>query len=318
MRTDAMISKSTDSGEAKTSHLIYVLITPARNEAMFIEQTIKSVVGQTITPAKWVIVSDGSTDGTDDIVKRYAAEYQWIELVRMSERIDRHFAAKVKAFSAGYARMLDLNYEIIGNLDADISFESDYMAFLLDRFARMPDLGVAGTPFVENGFQYDYNFVSMDHVSGACQLFRRKCFEDIGGYRPIKEGGIDWVAVTTARMIGWKTRTFTERTCLHQRRMGSGRSGMFKAKFRVGQQDYYLGGHPLWEVFRALYQMTLKPYVLGGSLILIGYVWAFLKGHKRPIAQELVDFRRKEQMQRLKNVILRIVGLSDVAQGERQ
>ena len=168
---------------------------------------------------------------------------------------------------------------------------------------------MAGTPFVEAGFQYDYNFVSIDHVSGACQIFRRKCFEDIGGYKPIKEGGIDWVAVTTARMKGWKTRTFTERTYLHKRRMGAGMGGVLKAEFRVGQQDYNLGGHPLWEVFRALYQMKLKPYILGGALIYAGYVWAFLKRCERPIDQELVDFRRKEQMQRLKRVILRIAGI---------
>jgi len=302
------MSKSPISGGVEGRHRTYVLITPARNEALFIEQTIKSVIGQTIRPAKWVIVSDGSTDGTDDIVKGYAAEYAWIELVRMPERTDRHFAGKVHAFNAGHAKVKDLPYKFIGNLDADISFETDYYAFLLDKFEQMPDLGVAGTPFVEAGFQYDYNFVSIDHVSGACQFFRRRCFEDIGGYKPIREGGIDWVAVTTARMRGWKTRTFTERTCLHQRRIGTGRGSVFKAKFRVGQQDYYLGGHPLWEVFRVLYQMTLKPYILGGALIYAGYIWAFLMRCERPIAQELVNFRRKEQMERLKNVTFRLIG----------
>lgn len=309
MRADPTISISADNGRGAASYLAYVLITPARNEAMFIEQTIKSVIGQTVRPVKWVIVSDGSTDGTDDIVKKYAAEYTWVELVRMPERTERHFAGKVHAFNAGYAKVKDLQWECIGSLDADISFESDYFALLLDKFEQMPDLGVAGTPFVEAGFQYDYNFVSIDHVSGACQVFRRKCFEDIGGYKPIREGGIDWVAVTTARMTGWKTRTFTERTCLHQRKIGTGKGSVFKAKFRVGQQDYYLGGHPLWEVFRALYQMKLKPYIVGGLLIFTGYAWAFLKRCERPIPQELINFRRKEQMQRLKTVILRTVGL---------
>ena len=317
MSADPTISISTDSGKRHASHPAYVLITPARNEAMFIEQTIKSVIGQTIRPAKWVVVSDGSTDGTDDIVKRYAAEYPWINLVRMPDRTERHFAGKVHAFNAGYAKVKDLQYECIGSLDADISFETDYFAFLLHKFEQMLDLGVAGTPFVEAGFQYDYNFVSIDHVSGACQLFRRKCFEDIGGYKPIREGGIDWVAVTTARMKGWKTRTFTERTCLHQRRIGTSRGSVFKAKFRVGQQDYYLGSHPVWEVFRALYQMKLRPYILGGVLIHAGYVWAFLKRCERPIGQELVDFRRKEQMQRLKSVIAGTIGLGSATREKR-
>src|SRR3989475_1809964 len=119
----------------------YVLITPARNEAKFIELTIKSVVGQTVRPAKWVIVSDGSTDGTDDIVRKYAAEHDWIELVRMPERKERHFAGKVHAFNAGYAKVKNLKYELIGSLDGDISFDQDYFAFLLDRFSEVPRLG---------------------------------------------------------------------------------------------------------------------------------------------------------------------------------
>jgi hypothetical protein len=178
----------------------------------------------------------------------------------------------------------------------------------------MPGLGVAGTPFVEEGFQYNYDFVSIDHVSGACQLFRRECFEDIGGYRPIQEGGIDWVAVTTARMKGWKTRTFTEKTCRHQRKIGTSKDGVLKARFKVGQKDYLLGSHPVWEIFRATYQMTLKPYVLGGSLILLGYVWALANRYERRIPRDLVDFRRKEQMGRLRRVLLRSVGFGGPAQ----
>src|ERR1017187_2624764 len=107
----------------------YVLITPARNEARFIEVTIKSVVAQTHRPLKWVIVSDGSTDGTDDIVGRYMADHPWIELIRMPERRERHFAGKVHAFNAGYAKVTGLNYDIIGNLDADVSFDEDYLEF---------------------------------------------------------------------------------------------------------------------------------------------------------------------------------------------
>src|SRR5271157_3606003 len=103
----------------------YVLITAARDEAEFIERTIRSVVSQAVRPLKWVIVSDGSTDGTDDIVSKYAAEYPWIELVRMPERRDRHFAGKVHAFNAGYGRVTDLEYGVIGNLDGDVSFDDE-------------------------------------------------------------------------------------------------------------------------------------------------------------------------------------------------
>src|SRR6266498_1094449 len=106
----------------------YVLITPARKEAAFIQLTIKSVVAQTEKPLKWVIVSDGSTYGTDEILREYAVQHEWIELLRMPERQERHFAGKVRAFDAGFAKVKGLEYEIIGNLDVDISFDPDYFS----------------------------------------------------------------------------------------------------------------------------------------------------------------------------------------------
>ena len=169
----------------------YVLITPARDEAQFIELTIKSVVAQTVRPMKWVIVSDSSTDGTDDIVNRYAVDHPWIELVRMPERRERHFAGKVHAFNAGRARLADLDFDVIGNLDADVSFEPNHFEFLVAKFAEDPRLGVVGAPFREGTYQYDYRFKNIENVWGGCQLFGRECFEDIGGYVPVKGGGTD-------------------------------------------------------------------------------------------------------------------------------
>lgn len=281
----------------------YILITPARNEARFIEATIHSVIAQTIRPTKWIIVSDGSTDGTDEIVKRFLSDHSWIELVRLPEQRDRNFAAKAHCFNAGYEKVRSSSYDVIGNLDADITFDNTYFAFLMEKFAEVPTLGVAGTPFVEGNEAYDYRFTNVEHVSGACQLFRRRCFEDVGGYKPIKGGGIDWVAVTTARMKGWKTRTFTEMVCYHHRPMGTASSGKLKAWYRLGQQDYYLGGHPLWEVFRAILQLRNKPYVFGGLLLFLGFSSAFVTRMKRPIGADLISFHQEEQMQRLRKVI---------------
>ena len=280
----------------------YVLITPARNEAQFIELTIKSVIAQTVLPLQWVIVSDGSTDGTDEIVNKYAAEHRWIELVRTPERQERHFAGKVHAFNAGYAKVKNLDYDLIGSMDADISFDPHYFSFLLGKLAEDPALGLVGTPFKDKTI-YDYRFVSIEHVSGACQLFRRECFEQIGGYVPVKSGGIDHIAVITARMKGWKTRTFTEKVCLHHRNIGSAERGALNAKFRDGTLDYALGGHPVWELFRTAYQMTREPYVIGGLALLAGYVTASVRRLERPISDELVAFRRREQMQRLKKFL---------------
>ena len=283
----------------------YVVITPARNEAEFIELTLKSMVAQTVRPAKWLIVSDGSTDGTDAIVSKYAEENPWIELLRMPERKERHFAGKVMAFNAGYANAKDVSHEVIVSLDADISFPPDYFEFLLGKLADDRSLGLVGTPFEDSQREtYDYRFVSIEHVSGACQVFRRQCFEDIHGYTPVKGGGIDHIAVLTARMKGWKTRTFVDRVCRHHRPMGTAQRGELSARFRFGMQDYALGGHPLWQAFRVVYQMSKRPYLLGGAMLGAGYCWAQIKRAPRPISPELVAFRRHEQLERLKKFLV--------------
>jgi len=281
----------------------YVLVTPARNEAQFIELTLKSVVAQTVRPLKWVIVSDGSTDGTDDVVKRYAARHPWIELVRMPERTERHFAGKVGAFNAGLERVRHLDYEVIGNLDGDVSFDEDYFDFILRRFDENPRLGVAGTPFIEGTVRYDYRFTSIQHVSGQCQLFRRACFEQIGGYVPRHVGGIDLVAVISARMHQWETRTFLERAYVHHRPMSTATQRALMIPLKGGRTDYILGNHPFWQFCRCVYQMTRKPFVVGGALRLTGFVWAMVTRMDKQVPPDFVRFRQQEQMQRLREFV---------------
>jgi biofilm PGA synthesis N-glycosyltransferase PgaC len=283
--------------------LSYVVVTPARNEIQFLELTLKSMVSQTALPLRWVIVSDGSTDGTDELVEKYAAEHPWIELVRTPERKERHFAGKVRAFNVGWERVQGLPYEIIANLDADISFDNDYFAFLLGKFAENPLLGVGGTPFTEGKGTYDFRFSSLEHVSGACQLFRRECFDAIGGYTPIRGGGVDLVAVVTARMRGWQTRSFPERVCFHHRKMGSGMNKGLKLPFKWGQSDYRLGSHPLWQLFRCCYQMTNPPYLVGGLFCLMGYYFSLVTRREKAVTAEFSRFRGEEQMARLKKFL---------------
>ena len=252
----------------QSGRIPYLLISPARNEQENIERTIQSIINQTHLPIKWVIVNDGSTDSTAEIIRRYLPAYNWIELIEMPVRRDRSFAAKVNSFNTGYEGIQHLNYEVIGNLDADLSFEKDYLEFLMDKFAQDPSLGVAGTIFKEEG-GYSTDTDSLEgqtHVPGGCQLFRRKCFEEIGGYVPIKAGGIDWIAVTTARMRGWKTRSFREKWFFHHRPLGTAERSSLASDFHYGEKDYSLGGHPLWELFRVPYRMMKKkPYVVAGG-----------------------------------------------------
>ena len=161
----------------------YVIITPARNEVAFMEQTILSMAAQAIRPVKWAIVSDGSTDGTDEVVEKYASIHPWIELVRMPKREERSFAGKIHAFNAGYARMKHVDYDAIGCVDADVSFEHDHFSFLLQKLQEDSRLGLVGTPYRDPfNPMYNYEYVSIEHVTGPCQLFRKECFEQIGGY----------------------------------------------------------------------------------------------------------------------------------------
>jgi glycosyltransferase involved in cell wall biosynthesis len=239
----------------------YVLVSPARNEETFIEKTIESVVSQTQLPERWVIVDDGSTDRTAEIVERYQKECPWIELLRRPVHLDRSFAGKVQAFNAGKDRVQDLEFEVIGNLDADLSFEPDYLAFLMQKFSEDPGLGVAGTPFTQDK-GYDSakdSFEGENYVAGGCQLFRRRCFEEIGGYVPNRAGGVDWIAVMSARMKGWKVKAFAEKRFHHYRTLGTAEKKPLTAIFNYGERAYYLGGSPIWHLFRVAYRMTKRP-----------------------------------------------------------
>jgi glycosyltransferase involved in cell wall biosynthesis len=292
----------------------YVLITPAHNEAAFVEKTLASMAAQTLLPERWVIVDDGSTDCTAEIVQSYAKQFRWIELIQRPQRQDRNFAGKAHAFNAGFERVRSFQFEVIGNLDADLSFEPDYLEFLMRKFSEDPKLGVAGTPFTQDG-DYDTardSFEGENHVAGGCQLFRRQCFQEVGGYIPNPAGGIDWIAVTTARMKGWKTRSFPEKRFHHYRTLGTAGRSSVAASFSYGEKDYYLGGSPVWQLFRVAYRMTRRPVLIDGFALLSGYCWAALRRIKRPVTSELVRFHRQEQMKKLGAILRTLLRLKKV------
>jgi poly-beta-1,6-N-acetyl-D-glucosamine synthase len=290
----------------------YVLISPARNEAAFIERTLTSMMAQTMPPLRWVIVDDGSTDRTAEIVTRYATRCPWLELVRRPQHLDRSFAGKVQAFNAGLDRVRALDFNVIGNLDADLSFEPDYLEFLMDKFSEDRKLGVAGTPFTEDG-GYDTakdSFEGENYVAGGCQLFRRDCFEEIGGYVPNRAGGVDWIAVMSARMRGWRVRSFPEKRFHHYRTLGTAQRGTFGANFDYGERAYYLGGSPIWHLFRVAYRLPRKP--LGSIALLLGYCWAAARRIPRPVSREMIRFHRREQMKKLRVIFRSLLGFKKV------
>ncbi|HEV2693551.1 MAG TPA: glycosyltransferase family 2 protein [Verrucomicrobiae bacterium] len=289
----------------------YILITAARNEEAFVTRTLDSVTAQTQLPERWVITDDGSSDRTAEIVAGYAQKFPWITLIRNPKREGRNFAAKANAVNGALARMEGVEFEVLGNLDADTSFAPDYMEFLMRKFSADPKLGVAGTPFTQEG-GYDStkdSFEGEQFVAGPIQLFRRECFSEIGGYTASPAGGVDWIAVMTARLKGWTTRSFADKRYHHHRLMGTAEKSVTAALFSYGQKDYYLGGSPLWQCFRVTYRLAKKPFIIGGLALLAGYVWAAVKRVKRPVSPALMQFHRAEQMRKLKGIFRSLLRL---------
>ena len=254
------------------------------------------------------------TDRTAEIVAEYAQKFPWITLIRNPKREGRNFAAKADAVNTALLGSRELDFGVLGNLDADTSFEPDYMEFLMQKFDADPKLGVAGTPFTQEG-GYDStrdSFEGENYVAGPIQMFRRECFREIGGYTASPAGGVDWIAVMTARLKGWNTRSFRDKRYHHHRLMGTAEKSPVAALFSYGQKDYYLGGSPLWQMFRVTYRLKKKPYLVGGLALFFGYVWAAVKRVKRPVSPELIQFNRQEQMKKLKGILRSLLRLKKV------
>jgi glycosyltransferase involved in cell wall biosynthesis len=291
-----------------------LLITPARNEAAHLEQTILSMVSQTTLPDKWIIVNDGSTDDTPNIIDKYAAAHPWIQRKDMPAHRDRSFAAKARNFNSACDDAGLWGYDVVGNIDADVTFEPDFLDFLLRRFTDNPRLGVAGAPFVEDD-GYDSttdSFEGENHVAGQFQLFRRRCLEDVGGYVPNKAGGVDWIAVTTARMKGWETRSFREKRFFHHRTLGTAERGRLAALYSYGEKDYYLGGSPIWEISRVAYRVAKRPRVFGALALGAGFLMAAIRRIPRPVSAELMRFHRNEQMKKLRAILASLLRLRKI------
>jgi glycosyltransferase involved in cell wall biosynthesis len=276
-------------------------VTPARNEEVYIQRTIEAVVCQTVLPQKWVIVSDGSVDRTDEIVRTYAKKYAFIQLLRAEENGQRDFRSKVRAFQTGYDELEGTSYEFVGNLDADVTFDPDYYDQVLQKFRANPNLGVAGgiiSELVGNTFVNENKSANYS-VAGAVQLFRRDCYEAFGGYVPISRGGIDAAAEIMARMHGWEVQTFPEIQVRHHRRVSTGGATILHTRFRRGISNYILGYHPLFQLASSLSRFAEKPFLIGSTCTLFGYGWSCLRKYKRAMPDEVVRFLRGEQMARI-------------------
>lgn len=284
--------------------LAFVIITPAHNEEALIVHTAQAMIAQTVRPLKWVIVNDASTDGTRALIEKFAGEHSFIEVVNLERATGRHFGNKVRAFNAGLERVKELNYDFIGNLDADMSFEPTYFQSLLQQFESNPKLGLGGGMVHTT---IDGKFVSqevaLDSVAGAVQLFRRKCFEQVGGYRAMPLGGIDAAAEVGARMHGWQTRTFPELVTHEHRFTGAATASPLKSRFKEGKRMHSLGYSPIFFFVRCAYRVLERPAVFGSGAALWGYFTSVISSTPAAVPPEAVRYLRSEQHAKLKRLL---------------
>ncbi len=282
-------------------HENYVLMTAARNERPRIGKVIRSVCSQSHKPVRWVIVSDGSTDGTDELIASWAACEPMIHYLRMApECRQRGFAAKVAALEWASAVLEREHYGFIGNLDADVSFRVDYFEQLIERFRHQPRLGLAGGNLLEKkGRHYrDRDCNRDDYVPGAVQMFRRSCFEEIGGYVRSRYGGEDTVAMLMARMAGWDIRAYADLPVYHLESSREKR-GHMRDLFREGAMRQALGSHPLYELVKCVRTSARPPYVIGALARGCGFLWPVVSGQSHVVGREFIRFYRQQQMEHL-------------------
>ncbi|WP_337866676.1 glycosyltransferase family 2 protein [Ignavibacterium sp.] len=285
----------------------YIIITPAKNEEKFIEKTIQSVISQTILPIKWVIVDDGSTDSTPDIIKKYLYNYSFIRLVQREKSTERHFGNKVYAIRRGFEEVKNIDYEFYCNLDADVSFEPDYFEFLLKKFNDNPKLGVCG------GKVYDLingKFIPQKYenhsVAGPIQFFRKECYESFGGYQPFKYGFIDGHAEIAARKNGWETRTFPELKVKHFKPAGYAKGGVWKIKFEGGKFEYRFGYLYIYHFLRNLLAINNINSLKGAIASYFGYLICLIKNEKRLVDKDFIIYVHREQKERIINQLKKV------------
>jgi poly-beta-1,6-N-acetyl-D-glucosamine synthase len=282
----------------------YVLITAARDEADYIRYALDSVVQQSQRPVRWVVVDDGSQDATTMIVQEYADRHDFISLVRISDRGERHFGRKASAFAAGFKHLQGCVYDYVGNLDADISLAPDYYGKVMSEFERDPRLGIAGGIIYTNiGGRFETTDETLDSVAGAVQLFRRQCFEAVGTYPALKWGGIDAAAEIIARMRGWSVRKLPVLKVYEQRRTGSAHMGPVRARARQGRRFHSLGYDPLFFLLRCVYRLRDRPIVVGSIAELVGFFGAMIRQRPIVLQSDVVRYLRNEQRSKLRETL---------------
>jgi biofilm PGA synthesis N-glycosyltransferase PgaC len=286
-------------------HSPYLLLTACRNEAAHIGECIRSVIDQTRRPVRWLINDDGSTDDTFRIAQELAATVDFIEVRQLERSGGRSFGAQYRALSAAYEQCGAVPHEYVSFLDGDIALErDDYFERLLAEFAANPRLGIGGGYVMEpQGGVFSVTPGNARWtVAGGVQTFRRKVFQEIGGYVPLELGGSDTLAELRARMAGWHSESFPRLRVRHFRPASSA-DGYLRGLYKGGRMDASFGYHPLYAFSKFLRRLPQRPYLAGSVARLAGYCAARLSGERLTVPAEVASFVRREQMERLGNLL---------------
>jgi glycosyltransferase involved in cell wall biosynthesis len=278
----------------------YVVVTPARDEAENITHTIESMAAQTWQPLLWVIVDDGSTDSTAQIIDAAAKEHPWIRALHRSDRgARRQGAGVVETFYDGYEKIQLEPWDFLVKFDADLSFATDFFERCIGEFGRNAKLGIGGGLICQerNGrLECESPGDPAFHVRGATKIYRRACWEDIGGL--LCAPGWDTVDELKANMLGWETCSFKDIPLRHHRFTGSA-DGVWKNYVKFGMANYITGYHPLFMALKCLKRLLEPPYLLGG----FGLAWGFVKGSVTGVPRvrdgEFIRYVRRQQINRL-------------------
>ena len=281
-----------------TEDVKYVIITPVRDEEKHIEATIEAVAGQTIRPTEWVIVDDGSSDRTGDIIDRYAAKFPWISVVHRSNRgFRKSGGGVVEAFYDGYNALHCKDWDFIVKLDGDLTLSVTYFERCFEHFERDPKLGVGGGEiYYDLGGVQKLEANPKFHVRGATKIYRRACWEAIGGL--LKAPGWDSIDEVKANMLGWKSYSFEGLRVVHHRLTGSA-DGALRDRVKHGVACYISGYHPLFvaaSCFRRLFQ---RPYIIGSAAICYGFLKGYFTHIERVDDAPLIKYVRTQQLRRL-------------------
>jgi glycosyltransferase involved in cell wall biosynthesis len=276
--------------------LRYIAITPARDEENFLPRLIGSVTSQTLKPERWIIIDDGSTDASAEIIDQTAAQYPWIEAKHLPVGRDR-LPGGESVLMQFLPESLWRNYEAILRVDADVSFKPDFVDSLAAEFKREPALGIAGSALFEpEGAVWREIRSPAYHTRGAVKMYSRECFEAIGGLAT----GLGWDTVDEARamMLGFKSHSFRHIRAYHHRPQGTA-GGYLKGNLAAGLAAYNVGYHPLFLLMRAAKRGMSYPPVVGGLCLLAGYLQGYLRRDEKIASPDLVRFIRKQQLRRL-------------------